>query len=132
MKENEKRLGVLIATAIAQLQQIIRDQMQLAALEIKRSAMRALRSSVSFLAALFLLSIAVLLLVISFGFGLSALGIPTWLAFLILAGAFILIAGLLLLFAGRNAAKISGPTRAADATQTTINQIAESLGRAKS
>lgn len=132
MKENEKRLGVLIATAIGQLQQIIRDQMQLAALEIKRSAMRALRSSVSFLAALFLLSIAVLLLVISFGFGLSALGIPTWLAFLILAGAFILIAGLLLLFAGRNAAKISGPTRAADATQTTINQIAESLGRAKS
>lgn len=132
MKDNEKRLGVLIATATAQLQQIVRDQMELAALEIKRSAVRALRSSVSFLLALFLLSIAVLLLIISFGFGLAALGVPAWLAFLILAGAFILISGLLLLFAGRNASKISGPTRAADATQTTINKIAESLARAKS
>lgn len=131
MKDNEKRLGVLIATAIAQLQQIIRDQMELAALEIKRSAVRALRSSVSFLAALFLLSIAVLLLIISFGFGLAALGVPNWLAFLILAGVFILVAGILLLFAGRNASKIAGPTRAADATQTTINQVAEALARAK-
>lgn len=132
MKDNEKRLGVLIATAIAQLQQIIRDQMELAALEIKRSVVRAVRSSVSFLAALFLLSLAVLLLIISFGFGLAALGVPTWLAFLILAGVFILIAGLLLLFAGRNASKIAGPTRAADATQATINQVAEAIARAKS
>lgn len=132
MKDNEKRLGVLVATAIAQLQQIIRDQMELAALEIKRSAVRALRSSVTFLAALFLLSISVVLLIISFGFGLSTLGVPTWLAFLILAGVFILVAGLLLLFAGRNASKIAGPTKAADATQSTINQIAEAIGRAKS
>lgn len=132
MKDNEKSLGTLVANAIAQLQQIIRDQIELAALEIKKSAVRALRASVSFVAALFLLSLAVLLLIISFGFGLAALGVPTWLAFLILAGGFILAAGLLLLFAGRNASKISGPTRAADATQATINRVAESLGRANS
>lgn len=132
MKDNEKSLGTLVANAVAQLQQIIRDQIELAALEIKKSAVRALRASVSFVAALFLLSLAVLLLIISFGFGLAALGVPTWLAFLILAGAFILVAGLLLLFAGRNASKITGPTRAADATQATINQVTEALGRAKS
>lgn len=129
MKDNEKRLGVLIASAIADLQQIIRDQMELAALELKRSAKRALKSSVSFIAAMFLLSLAMLLLVFSAGFGLSALGIPTWLAFLILAGVFILLSGILLLFAGRNASRITGPTRAADATQRTVNGIAEALGR---
>lgn len=129
MKDNEKRLGVLIAEAIADVQQIIRDQIDLAALELKRTAKRALRSSVSFIAAMFLLSLAVLLLIFSAGFGLSALGIPTWLAFLILAGVFILLAGILLLFAGRNASKMSGPTRAADATQRTINDVSAALGR---
>ncbi len=131
MKDNEKRLGVLVADAIADLQQIIRDQIELAALELKRSAKRALRSSVAFIAALFLLSLAVLLLIFSAGFGLSALGIPTWLAFLILAGVFILLAGVLLLFSGRNAARISGPTRAADATQRTVNEVSAALGRTK-
>ena len=129
MKDYERSLGTVIATAVAQLQQIIRDQIELAALEIKRSAVRALRSSVAFIAALFLLSLAVLLLIISFGFGLAAMGIPTWLAFLILAGVFILVAGILLLFAGRNASRISGPTKAADASQATINRVTEALGR---
>ncbi len=131
MKDNESRLGVLVSAAIADFQQIVRDQIELAALELKRSAKRALRSSVAFVAALFLLSLAVLLLIFSAGFGLSALGIPTWLAFLILAGVFILAAGVLLLIAGRNAAKMSGPTRAADATQKTINGVASALGRSK-
>ena len=131
MKENESRLGVLISQAIADFQQIVRDQMELAALELKKSAKRLLRSSVSLIAALFLLSLAVLLLIFSAGFGLSALGIPTWLAFLILAGVFILVAGLLLLIAARSASKITGPTRAADATQKTVNQVSASLGRAR-
>ncbi len=130
MKDNESRLGVLITKVIADLQQIIRSQIELAALELQESAKRALRSSVSFIVALFLLSLAVLLLIVSFGFGLAALGIPTWLAFLILAGVFILVAGLLLLFSGRNAAKISGPKRAADATQATINALSEAAARA--
>ena len=120
-----------MSAAIADFQKIIRDQIELAALELKKSAKRALRSSVSFIAALFLLSLAVLLLIFSVGFGLSALGIPTWLAFLIMAGVFILVAGILLLFAGRSASKITGPTQAADATQKTINDVASALGRSK-
>ena len=129
MKDNDTRLGVLVANAIADLQQIIRSQIELAALELKQSATRVLRSSVSFLAALFLLSLSVLLLIFAVGFGLSALGIPTWLAFLILAGVFILLAGVLLLFSGRNAARITGPRQAADATQRTIDDVASAIAR---
>lgn len=129
MKDNETRLGVLIANAIADLQQIIRDQIELAAAELKRSLKHALRSSVTFVAALFLLSLAVLLLIIAAGFGLAALGLPTWLAFLILAGVFILVAGVLLLISGRNASRISGITLAADATQSTVNQVAQAAAR---
>ncbi len=129
--ENESRLGVLIASVIADVQQIIRSQVELASLEIARSLKRILRSSISLLAALFLLSLAVLLLIFAAGFGLAALGIPTWLAFLILAGVFILFAGILLLVAGRNASRISGPTRAADATQRTVNEVSEAIARVK-
>lgn len=130
MKDNERRLGVLIAAAIADVQQIIRDQLELAALELKKSVKRAVRSSIALVAALFLLSLAVLLLIFAAAYGLAALGVPTWLAFLILAGVFILLAGILLLFAGRSASKISGPTRAADASQRTVDAIASALGRA--
>lgn len=124
---NEKRLGTLIAEAIADLQSIIRNQIELAAAEIAQSAKRALRSSVSFVFALILLNIALLLLIIAFGFGMAALGVPTWLAFLILAGAFVLFAGLLLLFAGRNASKIKGPRLAMRSFERTNNDVAQTI-----
>ena len=124
---NEKRLGTLIAEAIADLQSIIRNQIELAAAEIAQSAKRALRSSVSFVFALILLNIALLLLIIAFGFGMAAFGVPTWLAFLILAGAFVLFAGLLLLFAGRNASKIKGPRWAMRSFERTNNDVAQTI-----
>lgn len=124
---NEKRLGTLIAEAIADLQSIIRNQIELAAAEIAQSAKRALRSSVSFVFALIMLNIALLLLIIAFGFGMAALGVPTWLAFLILAGAFVLFAGLLLLFAGRNASKIKGPRLAMRSFERTNNDVAQTI-----
>lgn len=124
---NEKRLGTLIAEAIADLQSIIRNQIELAAAELAQSAKRALRSSVSFVFALILLNIALLLLIIAFGFGMAALGVPNWLAFLILAGAFILLAGFLLLIAGRNAAKIKGPRLALNSIERTNNDIAQTI-----
>ena len=124
---NEKRLGTLIAEAIADLQSIIRNQIELAAAEIAQSAKRALRSSVSFVFALILLNIALLLLIIAFGFGMAALGVPTWLAFLILAGAFVLFAGLLLLFAGRYASKIKGPRLAMRSFERTNNDVAQTI-----
>lgn len=131
MKEYDKGLGALIAGAIADLQSIIRNQIELAAAELKASAKRALRSSVSFIFALLLLVISVFLLIIAFGFGMAALGVPEWLAFLILAGAFILIAGVLLLFAGRNAAKITGPRLAARAWERTNNDVAQTIAHVR-
>lgn len=127
MKENEKRLGAMVAGAIADIQSIIRNQIELAAAEIAQSAKRALKSSVSFIFAMLLLVVALFLLVIAFGFGMAALGLPEWLAFLILAGAFILFAGLLLLFAGRNASKIKGPRLALRSFERTNNDVAQTI-----
>lgn len=127
MTRNEKGLGALFASVIADFQAIVRNQLELAAAELKQSAKRALRSSVSFIFAMLLLVNSVFLLIIAFGFGMAALGIPEWLAFLLLAGFFVLTAGALLLFAGRNAAKIKGPRSAFRAAERTNNAVAETI-----
>lgn len=131
MAENEKKLGALIADAIADVQSIIRNQIELAAAEVAQSLKRALKSSVSFIFAILLLVVSVFLLVIAFGFGLVALGVPAWLAFLILAGSFVLLAGFLLLIAGRNAAKITGPKLALRSFERTNNDVAQTIAHVR-
>lgn len=131
MAENEKKLGALIADAIADVQSIIRNQIELAAAEVAQSLKRALKSSVSFIFAMLLLIVALFLLVIAFGFGLVALGVPAWLAFLILAGSFILFAGFLLLIAGRNAARITGPKLALRSFERTNNDVAQTIAHVR-
>lgn len=131
MSGNEKGLGALFAGVIADLQSVIRNQIELAAAELKESLKRALRSSVAFIFAMLLLVISIFLLIIAFGFGMAALGIPEWLAFLLLAGAFILVAGLLLLVSGRNARKIKGPRLALRSFERTNNAVAETIAHTR-
>lgn len=131
MAENEKKLGALIADAIADVQSIIRNQIELAAAEIAQSLKRVLRSSVLFIFAMLLLVVSIFLLIIAFGFGLVALGIPAWLAFLILAGSFILLAGLMLMLAARNAAKITGPKLALRSFERTNNDVAQTIAHSR-
>ena len=69
--------------------------------------------------------------IIAFGFGMAALGVPEWLAFLLLAGACILIAGLLLLLSGRNAKKINGPRLALRSFERTNNAVAETIAHVR-
>jgi hypothetical protein len=73
-----------------------------------------------------------LLLVISFAFLLTELGIPTWLAFVIDAGIFLVVAVILLLIARSNAKKIQPPTLAMTNAETSINQITETLAKERS
>lgn len=129
MLNTEKKLGALFAQAIEDIQSIFRAQIDLAITELKASGKRALRASAAGIAAAVLLFVSLFLLIFAFAYGMVALGLPEWLAFLLLAGIFILAAGALLLFAGRNAAKIKAPTRAADAFTKTNNEIAKALGR---
>jgi hypothetical protein len=131
MSRNEKGLGALFAGVIADLQSVIRNQIELAMAEIAQSVKRALRASVAFMFAMLLLVTSIFLLIIAFGFGMAALGVPEWLAFLLLAGACILIAGLLLLLSGRNAKKINGPRLALRSFERTNNAVAETIAHVR-
>jgi membrane protein implicated in regulation of membrane protease activity len=105
----------------------VRQSIDLAVAELKESSRRALMSSIYVIAALLLLIVAGLLFVISLAFVLAALGVPTWLAFMLDALLFVVVAGVLLLLAKKNASKIKAPTAAADAAEKYINEITETI-----
>ncbi len=124
-----KRFGELVAQSIADIQTLIRNQIDLAVAELKESGRRALRSSIFLITALGFFAISGLLLIIAIAFGLAEFGIPTWLAFVIDAGIFMLIAVILLLLAKSNASKVKAPTKAADAFEKSVNSITAAVTR---
>jgi uncharacterized membrane protein YqjE len=129
MSSENKSLGQVVTELIADIQVLVRQQIELAVAELKESGRRLLRSSVLFLAALFVLSLSGLLAIISVAYVFVALGLPTWAGFLIDAAIFAVVGGLLLLFSYRNASKIKAPTAATNEVQASINEISETLSR---
>lgn len=122
-----KKLGQLISEAVADIQALIRQQIELTVAELKSSARHALLSSAFVIMAMVFLTISALLLIIALAFGFVALGVPTWLAFVIDAGIFILIAAVLLIMAKVNATKVKGPKLAMENAETSINSITSSI-----
>lgn len=118
-----KSFGVLITEAIADIQVLVRQSIQLAVLELKESGRRALMASLLVVIAITLFLVSGLLLVIALAFGFIALGLPAWLAFVVDALLFITAGGVLLLIAKSNAEKVKAPTNAADSIETSINTI---------
>ena len=129
--EKPKGLGELITAAVADVQRLVRQQIDLTVAEIKDSLKAALRSSVLVITAITLFLVASLMLVVALGFGLAALGLPYWLAFL-LDGFIFIVAGLILLLIAKNqAAKVKMPVQAMDNLEASINQVTESVSRSK-
>jgi TRAP-type C4-dicarboxylate transport system permease small subunit len=129
--DTQKGIGELITSVIADIQKIIRQQIDLAVAETKDSAKAALRASVLVITAITLFVVASLMVVVALGFGLAALGLPYWAAFLLDALIFILIGLLLLFIASRNAKKVKLPTQSMDNLETSVNKITESITRSK-
>ena len=124
---SNKKLGQLITETVADIQTLIRQQIDLTVSELKESSKRALLSSIYLIAALFILGIAGLLLIIAVAFGFVAIGLAPWLAFICDAGIFVVIAVFLLLMAKRNASKVKGPKLAMDNAQKSINELTQTL-----
>jgi uncharacterized protein with PQ loop repeat len=129
--ENQKGIGELITSVIADIQKIIRQQIDLAVAETKDSAKAALRASVLVITAITLFLVSSLMVVVALGFGLAALGLPYWAAFLLDALIFIFMGVVLLLIAKGNAKKVKLPTKSMDNLETSVNQITESITRSK-
>ena len=107
----DKSLGELVALASSNVSDLVRAEMELAKMELKSDAKKGAISGAMFTIAALIAGIIVILLSISFAFGLVALGIWPWAAFLIVAGVYLLLALVLGFIGQRLIRKIEGAKR---------------------
>jgi uncharacterized membrane protein YqjE len=119
----DQSLGDLVALAAKDVSQLVRYEIDLAKSELKGDARRiGLAAALGGVAA-FVGCLVLVLLCIAFAFGLVALGIWTWAAFLIAAGTCILLAGVAVLIAVIKLRGLSGLRR----TRKTVTEDIKAL-----
>jgi uncharacterized membrane protein YqjE len=119
----DQSLGDLVALAAKDVSQLVRYEIDLAKSELKGDVRRiGLAAALGGVAA-FVGCLVLVLLCIAFAFGLVALGIWTWAAFLIAAGACILLAGVAVLIAVLKLRGLSGLRR----TRKTVTEDIKAL-----
>jgi putative superfamily III holin-X len=101
-------LGDLVALAAKDVSQLIRYEIDLAKTELMADVRRIGLAGVLGGVAAFVACLVLVLLSIALGFGLIALGIWAWAAFLIVSGAYVLFAVLVLGIAYLKLRRVSG------------------------
>ena len=118
-------LGDLVALAAKDVSQLIRYEIDLAKTELKDDVQRiGLAGALGGVAA-FVACLVLVLLSIALAFGLIALGIWAWAAFLIVSGAYVLFAVLVLGIAYLKLRRLSGLKK----TRETVSEGLGILGR---
>ena len=118
-------LGDLVALAAKDVSQLIRYEIDLAKTELKGDVQRiGLAGALGGVAA-FVACLVLVLLSIALAFGLIALGIWAWAAFLIVSGAYVLFAVLVLGIAYLKLRRLSGLKK----TRETVSEGLGILGR---
>lgn len=106
--EGQPSLGDLVALAAKDVSQLLRYEISLAKSELKMDARRIGIAAALAVIGLFVGCLLVALLCIAFAYGLVALGIWTWAAFLIVAGTCLLLIALTGLIAFTRVRKVTG------------------------
>jgi uncharacterized membrane protein YqjE len=104
-------IGELVAAATGNLSKLVRSEIELAKIELKAEAIKAAIGSTMFIVAGLLGTMIVILWSIAFAYGLIALGVWTWAAFLLVGGIYLLVAAGLIWFGYRKVKKIGAPKR---------------------
>jgi uncharacterized membrane protein YqjE len=120
---DDQSLGDLVALAAKDVSQLIRYEIDLAKTELRDDVQRiGLAAALSGVAA-FVACLVLVLLSIALAFGLVALGIWAWAAFLIVAGVYVLFAVLVLGIAYLRVRRLSGLSK----TRKTVTEGLELL-----
>jgi len=120
----ERTLGQLVADATQDVSTIVRSEITLAKAEITADAKQAGKGAGMFAGAGVMGFLGVILLLFALVYGLVAAGVPTWLAFLIVAVLLFIVAGVLGLVGKKTVSKVKGkPERTIVTTQETIAAI---------
>jgi uncharacterized membrane protein len=118
-------LGDLVALAAKDVSQLIRYEIDLAKTELKADVQRIGLAGALVGVAAFVACLVLVLLSIALGFGLIALGIWAWAAFLIVSGVYVLFAALVLGIAYMKVQRLSGLKK----TRETVSEGLGILGR---
>lgn len=116
----ERSLGELVATASKDLSDLVRQEIQLAKVEIKADVAAAGKGAGLLGAAGVLGLYAWLFVAISAAYGLRALGVPLGCAFLLVGGAHAVAAGVLALKGKRSASRVGPPERTVQALKDDV------------
>ena len=116
-------LGDLVALAAKDVSQLIRYEIDLAKTELRDDVQRIGLAGALGVVAAFVACLVLVLLSIALAFGLVALGIWEWAAFLIVAGAYVLFAVLMLGIAYLRLRRLSGLRK----TRKTVTEGLEML-----
>jgi uncharacterized membrane protein YqjE len=114
----EQSIGSLVSLAVSDVSQLIKCELDLAKLELKADVRRVGIAGALLGMAAFVGCLVLVLLCFAFAWGLVALGIWPWAAFLIVAGTCVLLAGLAVLVGALKFRGLSGLRR----TRQTVQQ----------
>lgn len=118
-----RSLGALVSEASEDVSALIRSEVALAKAELKRDVANAAAGAGLMVGALFVVLLATIVLVISLGYVLVAVGLPAWAAFAILGGALLVLAGLLVLIGKSRFGKVRPPERTLRTTRETLAAV---------
>lgn len=107
----EPSVGDLVSFAVKDVAQLVKFELDLAKLELKDDARRVGIAGALLGMAAFVGCLVLVLLCFAFAYGLIALGIWPWAAFLIVAGTCVLLAALAVLIGYTKVRKLSGMKR---------------------
>ncbi len=122
---HEQSIGSLVSLAVSDISQLIKCELDLAKLELKADVRRVAIAAALLVMAAFVGCLVLVLLCFAFAWGLVALGIWPWAAFLIVAGTCVLLAGLAVLIGALKFRALSGLSR----TRQTVQQDLSLLKR---
>ncbi len=116
----EPSVGDLVSFAVKDVAQLVKYELDLAKLELKDDARRVGIGAALLGVAGFVGCLVLVLLCFAYAYGLIALGIWPWAAFLIVAGTCVLMAALAVLIAYTKVRKLSGMKRTRQTVQDDI------------
>ena len=120
---SEQSLGELVAQASKDVSLLIRGELNLAKIELKEDLSRVLVAVVLLALSGFVACLMLVLLCFAFAYGLVALGIWDWAAFLIVAGVCLLLIGLAALIAILRVRGVTGLKTTRTSVQETMTLL---------
>ena len=127
---SEQSIGSLVSLAVSDVSQLIKCELDLAKLELKADVRRLGIGGALLGMAAFVGCLVLVLLCFALAWGLVALGIWPWAAFLIVAGTCVLLAGLAVLVGALKFRGISGLRRTRKTVQEDLSMLRREDGTA--